>query len=112
MSDPDPTAENSKAIFSNIPFDSSHQLVQPSPGAGLLKALRVHRGLTLTQVGRRAGLSKQRIAQIENAETKNSGFVSTYQRLAETMDYDAVLILVPRHPVHIDDAQTLPQVQP
>jgi len=51
-------------------------------------------------------MTKQRIAQIEKAETLNSGFVSTYQRLAEAMDYDAVLVLVPRQPTSVNDEQT------
>lgn len=114
MSAPAPAStesSNLEAIFSNIPLDTTHCPVRaPSPGVGLLKNLRLHSGLTLLALGKRVGMTKQRVLQIENAEVKNSGFVSTYQRLAEAMDYDAVLVLVPRQgSSSIDDAQTAVQ---
>lgn len=100
MSAPAPAStesSNLEAIFSNIPLDTTHCPVRaPSPGVGLLTALRLHRGLTQAELGRRVGVTRQRIDQIETAETRNSGFVSTYQRLAAAMDCDAVLVLVPR----------------
>jgi predicted DNA-binding mobile mystery protein A len=68
----------------------------PPPPHGWIRAVRESLGMSLRQLGERAGLSKTSVASVESLEGKGTVQLDSIRRLADSMDCDFVYALVPR----------------
>lgn len=68
----------------------------PPPDQGWAKTIREALGMSLRQLGERAGLSKTSVSSAETHEARGSVQLNTLARLAEGMDCVLVYALVPR----------------
>lgn len=74
----------------------------PAPRSGWIRAIRDALGMSTSELGRRAGLSKGRISQIEQGERERSLTLGTLERIADALDCRVEYVLVPHRP--LDDA--------
>ncbi|MHB8471101.1 MAG: mobile mystery protein A [Gaiellaceae bacterium] len=70
-----------------------------APPHGWIRALRDALGMSTSQLGKRMGLSRQAIAQMEQSEADGSIRLDTLRRAAMALDCDVVYALVPRQPL-------------
>jgi predicted DNA-binding mobile mystery protein A len=63
---------------------------------GWLRAVREAVGLTQAQVASRVGVTRQSLAQFENAEAAETVTLSSLRRCAAGIDCDLVYYMVPR----------------
>lgn len=68
----------------------------PSPAKGWVKYVRNALGMTAKQLGARAGLSRQRIVDIERAELDGATTLKTLNQIAAALDCKLVYAIVPR----------------
>jgi predicted DNA-binding mobile mystery protein A len=68
----------------------------PVPPRGWLRAIREALGMSRTDLGRRIGLSRQRVAQIEQGEVEGSTTIGALRRTAEALDCSFVYAFVPK----------------
>jgi|SRR5579872_3457291 len=66
------------------------------PAHGWLRAIREALGLSLEQVGRAAGATRQRIQRFEKAEAADRITLRNLRRVAEAMNCELVYALVPK----------------
>jgi len=66
------------------------------PRKGWIKATREALGMSGQQLGKRLGVSKMRVAALEQAETTGATTLNTLRRAAEAMDCVLVYALVPK----------------
>lgn len=68
----------------------------PPPRKGWVRAIREALGLSGQQLGRRLGVSRMRVAALEQAEVTGASTLKTLRRAAEAMDCVLVYALVPK----------------
>ncbi len=68
----------------------------PPPRNGWIRALRNALGMSGRQLGKRLGVSKMRVADMERAEAAGATSLKTLRRAAEAMDCVLVYALVPK----------------
>lgn len=66
------------------------------PSEGWIAAMRKALGMTGAQLGRRMGLSRKRISQVEKAELDGGVTLRSMQDLAEAMDAKFVYAILPK----------------
>lgn len=74
-------------------------LFGPPPGGGWVRAIRVALGMSQFELGRRAGISQPRVAQIERCEVSGRIELETIRRVAEALECDFAYVLAPRAPL-------------
>ena len=70
--------------------------LRPRPEAGWIRVIRESLGMTLSDLGRRVGLSFQALSQFEKAEREGTITLSTLRTVADALGCDLVYALVPR----------------
>jgi len=70
--------------------------VPPRPASGWIASVREALGITLGQIGKRMGSSRQAVQQLEKAEASDRITLGTLRRAAEAMDCELVYALVPK----------------
>jgi predicted DNA-binding mobile mystery protein A len=75
-------------------FETARQEVRPP--RGWLRAIREGLGLSLAEVGKRAGESRQHIERFEAAEAKDTIHLRNLRRIAGAMDCELVYAIVPK----------------
>lgn len=68
----------------------------PPPRKGWIRAVRDALGMSGQQLGKRLGVSKMRVAALEQAEASGATTLKTLRRAAEAMDCVLVYALVPK----------------
>lgn len=68
----------------------------PPPRKGWIRAVRDALGMSGQQLGKRLGVSKMRVAALEQAEVTGATTLKTLRRTAEAMDCVLVYALVPK----------------
>jgi predicted DNA-binding mobile mystery protein A len=68
----------------------------PPPRNGWIRAIRDALGMSGRQLGKRLGVSKMRVADMERAEVTGATSLKTLRRAAEAMDCVLVYALVPK----------------
>ena len=76
------------------PFESVRNLNRPP--RGWLRAIREALGLTLDEVGRKAGVTRQRVQKYENTEASDRITLGTLRRVASAMGCELVYAIVPK----------------
>ncbi|HKK37993.1 MAG TPA: mobile mystery protein A [Cryomorphaceae bacterium] len=71
-------------------------LNQPSPPSGWIKALRTSFGMTMEQLAKKIGVSKQNISRIEKREQEGALTIAKLREVAAAMDMQLVYGLVPK----------------
>lgn len=69
---------------------------RPPPAGGWTRTIRQALGMSIRQLGQRAGLSANAVVSIERNEAKGSVRLESLARIAEAMDCDLVYAVVPR----------------
>jgi predicted DNA-binding mobile mystery protein A len=69
----------------------------PPPRNGWIRAIRDALGMSGRQLGSRLGVSKMRVADMEQAEVAGATSLKTLRRAAEAMDCVLVYALVPKN---------------
>jgi predicted DNA-binding mobile mystery protein A len=69
------------------------------PERGWIKAVREALGMTTAQLGKRLGVSQQRAAMLEKAETGGSITLKSLEHAAHTLGCRVVYILYPERPL-------------
>jgi predicted DNA-binding mobile mystery protein A len=75
-------------------FDKGKQTARPS--RGWLRAIREALGISLEQIGRSAGATKQGIQRFEKAEASDRITIRNLRRVAEAMDCELIYAIVPK----------------
>jgi len=68
----------------------------PRPAGGWLASVRQALGLSLAEIGRRVGVSRQNVQKFDHAEANDRVTLGTLRRVAGAMDCDLVYVLVPK----------------
>jgi predicted DNA-binding mobile mystery protein A len=68
----------------------------PRPTSGWISSVREALGITLDQIGRRMGSSRQAVQQLERAEATDRITLGALRRAAEAMGCELVYALVPK----------------
>jgi len=68
----------------------------PTPPRGWIRALRDALGMSAADLGRRMGMTRQAISQLERSEAEESIRLDTLRRAAEALDSELVYALVPK----------------
>ena len=68
----------------------------PRPAGGWLASVRQALGLSLAEIGRRVGVSRQNVQKFEHAEANDRVTLGTLRRVAGAMDCDLVYVLEPK----------------
>jgi transcriptional regulator with XRE-family HTH domain len=63
---------------------------------GNLRALRNRLGLTLEDVGRRTGRSRQHVQQLEEYDAAGRGTITTLNKTANALGHEVVVTFVPK----------------
>lgn len=66
------------------------------PQVGWIRTIRKALGMTAAQLGRRLGLKRNRIVQLESAEQHGAVSLHTLKSVAEAMDCQLIYALVPK----------------
>lgn len=66
---------------------------------GWIRTLREALGMSATQLANRLGVTKQGVGAIERAEREGRITFSTYKKVAEALDCDVRVTVVPRRPL-------------
>lgn len=66
------------------------------PSVGWIKTIRKALGMTSQQLGKRCGISKQRVSRIEQDEISGAITLATLEKLAKQLDCELVYGLVPK----------------
>lgn len=69
------------------------------PPKGWIKAIRDALGMTASQLGRRLGVTPQRVLALEKAEITGAASLDSLERAARALDCRLVYALVPREPL-------------
>ncbi len=82
-------------------LDATLKSLQPlrsisTPKPGWLAEVRKGLGMTAAQVGRRLGLTKQRVGALERAEAEGKVTLASLRRAAEALGCEFVYAVVPR----------------
>ena len=70
------------------------------PEKGWIKAVREALGMTTAQLGKRIGVSQQRAAMMEKAETDGSITLKSLEQAAQSLGCRVVYVLYPEEPLH------------
>lgn len=78
------------------------------PKEGWIRTIRAALGMSGSQLGKRMGLSRNRISVLERKEAEGNITLNQLQDLAEQLNCDLTYALVPRKPIEeiIDDRAT------
>ncbi|MCP4323719.1 MAG: mobile mystery protein A [Psychromonas sp.] len=78
------------------------------PKEGWIRTIRAALGMSGSQLGKRIGLSRNRISVLERKEAEGNITLNQLQDLAEQLNCDLTYALVPRKPIEeiIDDRAT------
>jgi predicted DNA-binding mobile mystery protein A len=68
----------------------------PRPTSGWISSVREALGITLDQIGKQIGSSRQAVQQVEKAEATNRITLGALRRTAEAMGCELVYALVPK----------------
>jgi predicted DNA-binding mobile mystery protein A len=68
----------------------------PTPPRGWIRALRDGLGMSAADLGRRMGMTRQAISQLERSEAEGSIRLDTLRRAAEALGSELVYALVPK----------------
>lgn len=71
----------------------------PRPKEGWIRTARKALGMSGPQLGRRLGLKKAQVSQMERMETEDRISLKQLRRVAEALECDLVYALVPRQPI-------------
>lgn len=71
----------------------------PRPAKGWIRAIREALGMTSSDLGRRLGLSRQGVSQIEASEANDTIQLGTLRRAAEALDCTLSYALIPNRPL-------------
>ena len=69
------------------------------PKEGWIRTVRKAMGMSGPQLGRRLGLKKAQVSQMERMETEDRISLKQLRRVAETLECDLVYALIPRQPI-------------
>ena len=69
------------------------------PRLGWISTLREALGMTATQLARRLKISKPTMAKLERSEREGTITLSSLHKVAEALDCDVKVVLVPRRPL-------------
>jgi predicted DNA-binding mobile mystery protein A len=72
----------------------------PPPGSGWIRAIRESLGMSSTQLAKRLGITKQSLGRIEKNEISGAVTIETLKRVANALDCDLHIALVPRTSLH------------
>ena len=67
-----------------------------TPSRGWIKAIRTTLGMSLEQIGKKLGVSKQNIQSLEKREKEGSITLNSLKEAARAMDMEVVYALVPK----------------
>ena len=67
-----------------------------TPSVGWIASIRQALGMNLRQLANRLGVSPQAVAVLENGERRGSISVTSLRKVAEALDCDLIVALVPR----------------
>jgi predicted DNA-binding mobile mystery protein A len=79
---------------------------EPRPPRGWLRAIREALGITLDQVGKSLGTTRQRIKRFELAEAQDRITLASLRRVADAMGCEVVYAIVPKAGTIVDLAET------
>ncbi len=68
----------------------------PNPPTGWIKALRMALGMSMEQLGRKLGVTRQSVYELENREKEGGITLSSLRQVAASMDMEVVYGFVPR----------------
>ena len=71
-------------------------LDHPGPPSGWIKALRTSFGMTMEQLAKKLGVSKQNISRVEKREQEGALTIAKLREVAAAMDMQLVYGLVPK----------------
>ncbi len=77
-------------------FSKQGKLAQKMPTEGWIRTLRKSLGITQTQLAQKLNITKQSMASIENSEREGTITLSTLKKVAEVLNCDIQLGLIPR----------------
>lgn len=80
----------------DVRLNRERRLVLEAPRDGWIKTIRSALGMTLVQLGKRLGVSKQAVVNYEKAEVDGSITVNTLAKIADALECDVKLVLVPK----------------
>ena len=86
-----------KQLDRRLTAERNEQLYPPR--LGWIRTLREALGMTATQLARRLKISKPTMAKLERSEREGTITLSSLHKVAETLDCDVKVVLVPRRPL-------------
>lgn len=69
------------------------------PDQGWIRTIREALGMSLRQLGERAGMTKASVAQMEQREAEGTITLASMQKLAEALGADFEYVVMPRHSI-------------
>jgi len=75
------------------------------PREGWIRTIRKALGMNIAQLGRRVGVGKGRVSQLELYETQDRITLKQLRRVANAVNCDLVYLLVPRRPIEDEIAE-------
>jgi len=75
------------------------------PPEGWIRTIRKALGMNIAQLGRRVGVGKGRVSQLELYETQDRITLKQLRRVANAVNCDLVYLLVPRRPIEDEIAE-------
>lgn len=90
-------------LASLAPYD--HAKRGSRPARGWIRAIREALGITLDQVGKSLGTTRQRIKRFELAEARDQITLASLRRVAEAMGCEVVYAIVPKSGTIVDLAE-------
>lgn len=77
-------------------LDQEKKLGVEGPSSGWIRAIREHLGISGVQLARKLGMTKQALKIIESSEKKGTISVGTLRKIADALDCDVKVALIPR----------------
>lgn len=75
------------------------KLLPARPDQGWIRTIREALGMSLRQLGQRAGITKASAAQMEKREAEGTITLNSVQKLADAMQADLHYFIIPRRPL-------------
>jgi predicted DNA-binding mobile mystery protein A len=72
-----------------------------TPEGGWIRAIRAALGMSAEQLGRRLGMGRQAVGDMERREAEDRITLETLRRAAEALNCDVYVAMVPRAPVDV-----------
>jgi len=94
-------AESAKLLRRQLDerFQKIREVPLLAPREGWIKTIRESLGMSATQLARKLGMTVPALSKLEASERKGTITLSTYQKIAEALDCQVALTLIPRAPL-------------